>query len=168
MGKNRLEMRRMAEAAEKIKKTSGETDGKKAKKGKAPAKAKRKTASRKGKDRAHQRKRMVWCVFNGSMKEEGRFPYDKKDEAEAKLELLRSKSKKLYFLQPVKEIIGESSVPASDVLPSDEDLDEVEVAERSDEEEEDEDVDIDMEMEAMDEGEDDDDMGEEEEVDDED
>jgi hypothetical protein len=166
MGKNRLEMRRMAEAAEKAKKTPGETDGKKGKKAKAAPKAKRKTASRKGKDRAHQRKRMVWCVFNGSMKEEGRFPYDKKDEAEAKLELLRSKSKKLYFLQPVKEIIGESSMPASDVLPSDEDLDEVEVAERSDDEEEDEDVDVEMEVEALDE--DEDDMGEEEEVDDED
>jgi hypothetical protein len=162
MGKNRLEMRRMAEAAEKLKKTPGTADAKKGKQRKAATK--RKTTSRKSKDRAHQRKRVVWCVFNGSMKEEGRFPYDKKDEAEAKLELLRSKSKKLYFLQPVKETIGESSVPASDVLPADEELDEV--VERSDEEEEDEDVDVDMEMEAADEEEDD--MGEEEEVDDED
>jgi hypothetical protein len=165
MGKNRLEMRRMAEAAEKIKKTAGEDDGKKGKKkAKAAPKAKRKTAARKGKDRAHQRKRMVWCVFNGSMKEEGRFPYDKKADAEAKLELLRSKSKKLYFLQAVKEVIGESAVPVSDIIPADEDLDEI--PERSDDEEEDEDVEVDLDAEAMDE--DDDDMGEEEVEDDED
>ncbi len=160
MGKNRLEMRRMVEAAEKQKKATGAADGKKPAK-KRKAATKRKTASRKSKDRAHQRKRMVWCVFNGSMKEEGRFPYDKKEEAEAKLELLRSKSKKLYFLQPVKEAIGESSVSSSDVLPSDEDLDEVdaEVVERS-EDDEDEEIDIDVDVEAVDE--EDDEMGEEE------
>lgn len=167
MGKNRLEMRRMAEAAEKLKKTAGETDGKKGKKKTAAAaKPKRKAAPRKSKDRAHQRKRVVWCVFNGSMKEEGRFPYDKKEEAEAKLELLRSKSKKLYFLQPVKEVIGDSAAPVSDILPGDEDLDEI--VERADEEEadEDEEADIDVELEATDE--DEDEMAEEEEVDDED
>lgn len=162
MGKNRLEMRRMAEAAEKLKKPAGEADAKKGKKRKAATK--RKTATRKGKDRAHQRKRIVWCVFNGSMKEEGRFPYDKKDEAEAKLELLRSKSKKMYFLQPVKEVIGESSAPVSEVLPADEELDEV--VERSDEEEEDEEaeIDVDIDIDAVDE----DDMEEEEVEEDED
>jgi hypothetical protein len=156
MGKNRLEMRRMAEAAEKLKKTPGTADAKAGKKRKAATK--RKTTSRKSKDRAHQRKRMVWCVFNGSMKEEGRFPYDKKDEAEAKLELLRSKSKKMYFLQPVKEAMGESLIPVSEVLPADEELEEV--VEPSDEEE-DEDAEVDVDIEALDE--DDDDMGEEEE-----
>ncbi len=111
MGKNRLEMRRMAEAAEKQKKSSGKADGRKTKKRKA---TKRKTTSRKTKDRGAQRKRMVWCVFNGSMKEEGRFPYDQKEAAEAKLELLRSKSKKLYFMQPVKEVIGDTAPPVSE------------------------------------------------------
>ena len=143
MGKNRLELRRMAEAAEKQKKTTGATDGKKPKKRKA---TKRKTASRKTKDRGHQRKRMVWCVFNGSMKEEGRFPYDQKEAAEAKLELLRSKSKKLYFLQPVKEAIGEGAVPVSDVLPADEDIDEAAEVLEDEEEEADEDVDVDVEV----------------------
>lgn len=138
MGKNRLELRRMAEAAEKLKKASGAPDGKKTKKRKAATK--RKTAPRKTKVRAHQRKRMVWCVFNGSMKEEGRFPYDQKEAAEAKLELLRSKSKKLYFLQPVKEAMGDVAAPASEVLPADEDVEETVDAVEDEDEEADEDV----------------------------
>lgn len=138
MGKNRLELRRMAEAAEKQKLATGADDGKKPKKRKA---AKRKAAPRKTKDRAHQRKRMVWCVFNGSMKEEGRFPYDQKEAAEAKLELLRSKSKKLYFLQPVKEAMGDAA-PVSEVLPADEELDEAMDTVDEDDEEADEDVEV--------------------------
>ncbi len=35
-----------------------------------------------------------------SMKEEGRFPYDQREAAEEKIELLRQKSKKMYFIQP--------------------------------------------------------------------
>lgn len=105
MGKNRLELRRMAEAAEKQEKTSsGTTARKTTKKRKA---TKRKTTTRKTKEKGIQRKRMVWCVFNGSMKEEGRFPYDQKEAAEAKLEQLRSKSKKMFFMQPVKEAMGD-------------------------------------------------------------
>ena len=42
------------------------------------------------------------------MKEEGRFPYDQREAAEEKIELLRQKSKKLYFIQPLKEVIGEA------------------------------------------------------------
>lgn len=111
MGKNRLELRRQAEAAEKQETTKAKSGARKTKKRKA---AKRKSTSRKSKDHALQRKRMVWCVFNGSMKEEGRFPYDQKEAAEAKLEQLRSKSKKLYFLQPVKEVMGDAPPPSED------------------------------------------------------
>jgi hypothetical protein len=139
MGKNRLELRRMAEAAEKQKTATGATDGKTTKKRKAATK--RKTATRKTKDRARQRKRVVWCVFNGSMKEEGRFPYDQKEAAEAKLELLRSKSKKLYFLQPVKEAIGDVVAPTSDALPMDDELEEA-VIPADGEEDEDEDAEV--------------------------
>ncbi len=163
MGKNRLELRRMAEAAEaaeKQKKASGATDGKKTPK-KRKAATKRKTATRKTKDRAHQRKRMVWCVFNGSMKEEGRFPYDQKEAAEAKLELLRSKSKKLYFLQPVKEALGDVVASSTEVLPSDEDLDET--PETINDEAEDEEAEV-----ADDEDDDDDDGAEEVDDDDDD
>lgn len=120
MGKNRLELRRMAEAAEKQEKASRGTSARKTKKRKA---TKRKTTTRKSKDKGLQRKRMVWCVFNGSMKEEGRFPYDQKEAAEAKLEQLRSKSKKLYFLQPVKEVIGDVAPPTMDTSSVDDEPD---------------------------------------------
>ena len=48
------------------------------------------------------------------MKEEARFPYDQKEAAEEKLDQLRAKAtKKLYFLQPVKEPLSDSAVAAS-------------------------------------------------------
>ncbi|MCA9073118.1 MAG: hypothetical protein KDA84_29550 [Planctomycetaceae bacterium] len=115
-----MELRRMAEAAEKQEKENRGTTARKPKKRKA---TKRKATTRKSKEKGLQRKRMVWCVFNGSMKEEGRFPYDQKEAAEAKLEQLRSKSKKLYFLQPVKEVMGDVAPPSIDSIPTDDDLD---------------------------------------------
>lgn len=116
MARSRLELRREAEAAEAREKVAGD-GGTKAKK---PRKAPAKRTSR-AKAKAVQRKRLVWVVYSGTMKEEGRFAYDQKDAAEEKLETLRSKSKKLYFLQPVKELIGEgASVPAEAVEEEDE------------------------------------------------
>ena len=111
MARSRLELRREAEAAEARQKPGKETEakGKKAAAKKAPAKR----ASR-SKAKAVVRKRLVWVIYSGSMKEEGRFPYDQRTAAEERMEVLRSKSKKLYFLQPVKEVIGEGpSIPAS-------------------------------------------------------
>jgi len=55
------------------------------------------------------RKRLVWIIYNGSMKEEARFNYDQLAEAEERIEALRQKSKKLYFIQPLKEPLGEPS-----------------------------------------------------------
>lgn len=78
----------------------------------APAKKTRKAAAPKAKrtkEKPVARKRMIWVVYNGSMKEEGRFPYDQRAAAEEKIEQLRQKSKKLYFIQPVKEVIGDPS-----------------------------------------------------------
>jgi succinylarginine dihydrolase len=65
--------------------------------------AKRKSRSKKA--TAEARKRMVWGVFSSSMKEEARFPYDQRKEAEKKLDQLSSKSKKPFFIQPMKEVI---------------------------------------------------------------
>ncbi|MDB4637723.1 MAG: hypothetical protein P8M30_00390 [Planctomycetaceae bacterium] len=65
--------------------------------------AKRKSRSKKA--TAEARKRMVWGVFSSSMKEEARFPYDQRKEAEKKLEQLSAKSKKPFFIQPMKEVI---------------------------------------------------------------
>jgi succinylarginine dihydrolase len=70
--------------------------------------AKRKSRSKKA--TAEARKRMVWGVFSSSMKEEARFPYDQRKEAEKKLEQLSSKSKKPFFIQPMKEIIDAPAV----------------------------------------------------------
>jgi hypothetical protein len=131
MGKNRLELRRMAEAAEKQKKDTGATDGKKTPKKRKAATKKRKTAARKTKVRAHQRKRMVWCVFNGSMKEEGRFPYDQRKDAEKKLDLLAQKSKKPFFIQPVKEVISDGPVKGKAKA---EEVEEAEADDKSEEE----------------------------------
>lgn len=99
MASKRLEMRKQAEAAE----ARGESlePAKKTKKA-AGAKTKR------TKEKVQARKRLLWVVYNGSMKEEGRFPYDQRAAAEEKIELLRQKSKKMYFIQPLKEVIGEA------------------------------------------------------------
>lgn len=107
---SRLELRRQAEAAD----AQGiDGDAAKArKKKKTPARKKAKTTRAKRAKDAPQRRRLLWGVFNGSMKEEARFPYDQRDAAEEKLEQLRAKSKKLYFIQPIKEAIAESAPAA--------------------------------------------------------
>ena len=105
MASKRMELRKQVEAAEA---RGGSVDApKKAKK--APA-----TKTKRVKEKVQARKRLIWVVYNGSMKEEGRFPYDQRAAAEEKIELLRQKSKKMYFIQPLKEIIGE--VPGSTKL----------------------------------------------------
>jgi hypothetical protein len=93
---SRLAKRREAEAA------ASQGDATKKKKRKVTRK---KTTTTRRKHKAAERKRLVWGVFSGSLKEEARFPYDQRAEAEAKLELLRSRGKKLYFIQPIKEVI---------------------------------------------------------------
>lgn len=98
---SRMELRKQAEAVEA---QGGEEPKKKAASKKAAAPRAKRT-----KEKAIARKRMVWVVFNGSMKEEGRFPYDQLAAAEEKIEQLKLKSgKKLYFIQPVKEVIGDA------------------------------------------------------------
>lgn len=104
---SRLEKRREAEAAE-----ARDEDGapkKKKKKAKKKA-AKRSTTTRKrSKSKATARKRLLWGVFSGSMKEEGRFAYHDRAAAEEKLEQLRAKSpKKMFFIQPIKEEITDA------------------------------------------------------------
>jgi hypothetical protein len=101
---SRLELRRQAEAVE----AQGGEDAAAA----APAAKTKKAAAPKAKrtkEKPVARKRLIWVLYNGSMKEEGRFAYDQRAAAEEKLELLRSKSKKLYFIHPVKEVIGDPS-----------------------------------------------------------
>lgn len=71
-------------------------------------KAPKKKVVRKKKTSVDARKRIVWVIFNNNMKEEGRFPYDQRKEAEKKLDALAQKSKKPFFIQPLKEVISDS------------------------------------------------------------
>lgn len=102
---SRLELRKQAEASQ----PAGE-------KGTEPKKATKKTPkvaaprAKRTKEKVQARKRLVWVVYSGSMKEEGRFPYDQLAAAHEKIEQLKLKSKKMYFIQPVKEILGEGGV----------------------------------------------------------
>ena len=145
MASKRMEMRRQVEAAE----ARGSLD--------APVKKTKKAAGTKTKrvkEKVQARKRLVWVVYNGSMKEEGRFPYDQRAAAEEKIELLRQKSKKMYFIQPLKEIIGEAPgttklitaeieeeevKPTKKIVAEDEDEEEDDDDEEEEEEEDDDD-----------------------------
>lgn len=141
MASRRLQKRIEAEAAEK--------QGKTAKAPKKRAASKRTTTARKRKVKAPERKKLYWGVFSGTLKEEGRFAYDELDKAEERLAQLRSKSKKLYFIQPIKVTLSESGPVDEAALPQDEDPEDevVAVAEEEEDEEEaeeEEDVDVDF------------------------
>lgn len=101
---------RMAKRAEA---EAAEAAGLTKKKAKKKKKATKKRTTRKAKAAVSERKKLVWVIYSGTLKEEAKFPYDQKKEAEEKLEALRAKSKKLYFLQPVKEVLSESEIAAA-------------------------------------------------------
>ena len=96
---SRLSKRREVEAAE----AQGTTKKKKKRK-----KATKKKAASRRKAKSTERKRLVWGVFSSSLKEEARFPYDQRKEAEKKLKALLDKGKRMYFIQPIKEVITDS------------------------------------------------------------
>lgn len=105
MAKSRLELRRENEAAEAAGITDdGEETPKKKKKA-----TRKKAAARKTREKPPERKRAVWVLYSGSMKEEGRYPYDQKEAAEERLAVLQGRGKKLYFMQMVKELITGSA-----------------------------------------------------------
>jgi hypothetical protein len=99
-------MREIAEAA-KSRGLDNKQSAEKGEKG-AKEKGKRKATSRRSKEKALQRKRLVWGVYSSSMKEEARFPYDQRAEAEKKVKQLAAKTAKTYFIQPIKELIVEA------------------------------------------------------------
>ncbi len=91
----------------------------KKKKKAAKKKAAKKKAAKRVATRTRERRRLVWIIFSSGMKEQARFPYEKRDEAEALLEKLREKGKgkRRYFLQPYKEPLtaaAEQKAAASD------------------------------------------------------
>ena len=106
---SRMEMRRMAEAAEARGPEEG-GDAPAPKKAKARAKAPAKKATKRTKEKVAPRRMLMWAVYNGNMKEEGRFPYAERRAAEEKLAQLREKSaKKLFFIQPIKVPLGDAA-----------------------------------------------------------
>ncbi len=114
MGKSRIEMRRQAEAAEAQEKVAAATKPARASRAKsAAAKAdkeagtgeKKKKAVRKTREKVRERRRAIWVIYSGTMREEGRYPYWEKSAAEERLEMLRARGKRLYFMQMVKEVI---------------------------------------------------------------
>jgi hypothetical protein len=127
MGKNRIEMRRQAEAAEALEKDKAvkpekkkSTRAKVAKEPKAEKEGKKK-AVRRTREKPEVRKRAIWVIYSNSMKEEGRYPYNQKTAAEERLEQLRAKSKRLYWMQMVKELITNDGGPVTVVPQLEED-----------------------------------------------
>ena len=95
------------------KKVAEETAEKVAKKAvkKAVKKAtKKKAVKRKKKASDPTRYRLIWGVYSSSMREEARFDYDRREDADKKAEQLKAKGKKIYWVQPIKEPI----VPGED------------------------------------------------------
>lgn len=122
MAKSRLELRKMNEAAE----AAGDSDSDDAKPKKKKA-TRKKAATRKAREKPPERKRAVWVLYSGSMKEEGRYPYDQKEAAEERLAVLQGRGKKLYFMQMVKELITGSADGFQAVEPAVDDIDDDEV-----------------------------------------
>lgn len=104
MAKSRLELRKMNDAAE----AAGLSDSSEEKATKKKA-TRKKAAPRRPREKQPERKRAVWIIYSGSMKEEGRYPYDQKEVAEERLAVLLARGKKLYFMQMVKELITGSA-----------------------------------------------------------
>ncbi len=115
-GSTRLDKRREAEAVAAREGAGGEA---------APAKAKKAAAKKptRRKAKVADRKRLSWGVFSGTLKEEARFPFDQRAAADEKLEQLRSKGKKLYFIQPIKEVITDGIARPRPLLEDDDDFD---------------------------------------------
>lgn len=156
MGKNRIELRRQAEAAEAVEKDK-EAKPKKAARAKVAKepKAAKKKAVRRTREKPEVKKRAIWVIYSNSMKEEGRYPYNQKAAAEERLEALRARSKRLYWLQMVKELITNDGgpvtvVPQLEEEPVDIELDGVPVGAADEEEEV---IDLGVDAAAFDDGE---------------
>ena len=117
---SRLRMRKELVAAEEKKKTvkKPKTKAKTKTNTKTKTKTKIKTTKKKAvrkkaKDKTPARKRLIWGVFSGNLKEQARFPYDQRAAAGEKIKQLKTRSaKKMFFIQPIKEPI--TDMPADE------------------------------------------------------
>ena len=117
---NRRELRDQADAAQKRKGSSGDGSeevvksgkAKKAKEPKEPKEPKVKKAAgaktKKTKTKVIVRKRLIWGVYSGTMKEEGRYAYADREAADNRAAELSAKHKKTFFVQPIKEPLGDA------------------------------------------------------------
>ena len=114
---SRMELRKMAEAAESQGKKGEATDAAPGKKkaAKDPKVKKPAVRAKRTKTKVIIRKRLVWGVFSSSLKEEGRFPYAERAAADARAEDLATKHKRAYFVQGIKEPLPEK--PAAPAEP---------------------------------------------------
>jgi len=128
MAKSRLELRREHDAAEAVGITDDDGEATPRKKKKATRK---KAAPRKVREKPPERKRAVWVLYSGSMKEEGRYPYDQKEAADERLAVLQGRGKKLYFMQMVKELITGTADGVKVVEPALDEEDEVVVVKKA-------------------------------------
>jgi hypothetical protein len=96
---NRKALREEAEAAERSDALAQE----------APKKKKKKAVKRKSRSKvvADVRVKLLWGVFNQSMKRVAVFEFDQKREAEKKAATLSQSGKSPHFVQKVKEVIEE-------------------------------------------------------------
>ena len=70
-----------------------------------------KRTTRKRKSAEPIRYRLIWGVYSSGMREETRFDYGKRKDADKKADQLTAKGKKLFWVQPIKEeIIPEPEV----------------------------------------------------------
>ena len=69
------------------------------------AATKKKAVKRKKKSTEPTRYQLIWGVYSSSMREEARFDYAQRKDADKKAEQLKAKGKKLYWVQPIKEEI---------------------------------------------------------------
>ena len=141
MAKSRLALRREAEAVEAAEEAAPKKAASKATKKTATKKAAKKKKKTTRKSARTERKRLSWGVFSSTAKEEARFSYDQKEQAEEKLAQLLGRGKRLYFLQPIKEPLSASPVP--EAIPADEEEDEVVAKVVDPDAEDDEDAEVD-------------------------
>ena len=117
---SRMDLRRMAEAAE-ARGGDANVGDEAPKKAKAKAKAPAKKATKRTKEKIAPRRMLMWAVYNGNMKEEARFTFAEREAADEKLAQLREKSaKKLFFIQPIKVPLGDTTAKiVRDVIDTD-------------------------------------------------
>lgn len=100
---NRRDLRRQAEAAEKIEQQTPSPDAAAAE---APKKKARKPTVRKPRaPKAPPRMRARWCIFDGAGKPVALFAYDQRPAADTKLAEILTRAKGVHFIRLFKDAL---------------------------------------------------------------